>query len=48
MRQKVRNRIAYVEITIFIKTILESPYQVRLSPYILVAPPRPVFFFKDR
>ena len=38
----------YVQITIFIKTILESPYKVLLGPYILVAPTQPVFFFKGR
>ena len=46
MRQKVMSRIAHVQITTtFIKTILESPYKVLLSPYILVIPTRLVFFF---
>ena len=48
MRQKVMNRIPHVQITIFIKAILESPYKVLLGPYILVAPTRPVFFFNGR
>ena len=42
---KIINRIAYVQITIFIKTILESPYKVLLGPFILVAPTWSSFFF---
>ena len=45
MRQKVMNRIRYVQITIFIEAILESLYKVLLGPYILLAPTLPVFFF---
>ena len=48
MRQKVMNRIEYVQITLFNKTILESPYKFLLGPYILVTPTRPVFFFNGR
>ena len=48
MRQKVMNRIMYVQITIFIKTILESLFKVLLGPYILVAPTWLAFFFNGR
>ena len=38
MQQKVMNTIVYVQITIFIKAILESPYKALLGPYIFMAP----------